>query len=243
MIRNFGTLPALVFGTVLMAAACNSAEKPAAKAESPAATPAAKAAPEPEKTENLAGASATLETSSGTLTCKLFAEAAPKTVANFVGLAEGTKTWKHPFTRAEKKGAPLYDGTIFHRVIPNFMIQGGDPLGNGSGDPGFSFEDEIVPTLKFDRAGRLAMANSGPNTNGSQFFITEVPTPHLTGKHTIFGQCDPASVALVRKIARVPRDERNDQPYRPVKLVKVTIHRAEAATGPPPAAEKTPKPK
>ncbi|HSA92884.1 MAG TPA: peptidylprolyl isomerase [Terriglobales bacterium] len=175
----------------------------------------------------LVGATAVIETSSGKLTCKLFAKEAPKTVANFVGLAEGTRDWKHPLTKSPKVGAPLYDGTIFHRVIPNFMIQGGDPLGNGSGDPGYSFEDEIVPTLTFDRPGRMAMANSGPNTNGSQFFITEVQTPHLNGKHTIFGQCDAASVALVRKIARVPRDERNDKPIKPVRIEKITIVRAE----------------
>jgi cyclophilin family peptidyl-prolyl cis-trans isomerase len=105
------------------------------------------------------------------------------------------------------------------------MIQGGDPLGNGEGDPGYSFEDEFVPALRFDRPGLLAMANSGPDTNGSQFFITEVPTPHLTGHHTIFGQCDQASIALVRKIARMPRDPRNDRPFHPVSIVKITIVR------------------
>jgi peptidyl-prolyl cis-trans isomerase A (cyclophilin A) len=109
------------------------------------------------------------------------------------------------------------------------MIQGGDPLGNGSGDPGYSFEDEFVPELRFDRPGRLAMANSGPDTNGSQFFITEVPTPHLTGRHTIFGQCDAASIALVRKIARMPRDARTDRPFTAVRITKITIVRAAAA--------------
>ncbi|MGH9579017.1 MAG: peptidylprolyl isomerase, partial [Terriglobales bacterium] len=133
---------------------------------------------------------AVLGTSMGNLSCVLYDKEAPKTVANFMGLAEGTKEWTHPMTRAKKKGVPLYSGTIFHRVIPQFMIQGGDPRGDGTGDPGYSFEDEFVPTLRFDRPGRLAMANSGPNTNGSQFFITEAPTPHLNNRHTIFGQCN-----------------------------------------------------
>ena len=117
---------------------------------------------------------------------------------------------------------PLYDGTIFHRVIPEFMIQGGDPTGTGMGDPGYTFEDEFDPDLKFDVPGRLAMANSGPNTNGSQFFITEVPTEHLNQHHTIFGQCDEPSVNVVKTIARVERDP-NDKPVTPVVLKKVTI--------------------
>ncbi len=209
-------------------AACESAPQKPASTRAPVTAPA-KAEPKPNlgpDPATLVGATAVIETTSGKLSCKLFAKEAPKTVANFVGLAEGTRDWKHPLTKSSKSGVPLYDGTIFHRVIPEFMIQGGDPLGNGSGDPGYSFADEIVPTLKFDRPGRLAMANSGPNTNGSQFFITEVPTPHLNGKHTIFGQCDAASQALVRKIARVPRDERNDKPFKPVKIEKITIVRA-----------------
>jgi peptidyl-prolyl cis-trans isomerase A (cyclophilin A) len=117
---------------------------------------------------------------------------------------------------------PLFDGTIFHRVIPEFMIQGGDPTGTGMGDPGYSFQDEFNPDLGFDVPGRLAMANSGPNTNGSQFFITEVPTPHLNGHHTIFGQCDEASLAVVKAIARVQVGA-NDKPVVPVVLKKVTI--------------------
>jgi peptidyl-prolyl cis-trans isomerase A (cyclophilin A) len=168
---------------------------------------------------------AVIDTSMGALRCELFEKDTPKTVANFVGLADGTKDWKSPVTHQTKHGVPLYSGTIFHRVIPDFMIQGGDPMGNGTGDPGYTFEDEFRPDLKFDRPGRLAMANSGPNTNGSQFFITEVPTPHLNGRHTIFGQCDPASVALVKKIARVPRDPRSDKPFTPVKINKITIER------------------
>ncbi|MCI0402557.1 MAG: peptidylprolyl isomerase [Acidobacteria bacterium] len=172
---------------------------------------------------------AIIETSLGNLSCLLYDKEAPKTVANFIGLSEGTKEWTHPITRSKKKGVPLYSGTIFHRVIPQFMIQGGDPRGDGTGDPGYSFEDEFVPTLRFDRPGRLAMANSGPGTNGSQFFITEAPTTHLNNRHTIFGQCDAASVLLVRKIARVPRNPGDDKPFRPVKINKITIVRPGAA--------------
>jgi peptidyl-prolyl cis-trans isomerase A (cyclophilin A) len=172
---------------------------------------------------------AIIETSMGNLSCVLYEKEAPKTVANFIGLAEGTREWTHPMTRGKKKGVPLYSGTIFHRVRPEFMIQGGDPRGDGTGDPGYSFEDEFVPTLRFDRPGRLAMANSGPNTNGSQFFITEVPTPHLNNHHTIFGQCDAASVLLVRRIARMPRNPGDDRPFRPVKINKITIVRPGAA--------------
>src|SRR6476659_5832976 len=161
-----------------------------------------------------AGPSAIIETTAGKMTCKLFPDKAPIGVANFIGLATGTKDWKNPVSHAKKHGVPLYDGTIFHRVIPDFMIQGGDPAGTGEGDPGYTFGDEIAPGVNFDRPGRLAMANSGPNTNGSQFFITEVPTPHLNGHHTIFGQCDEPSIALVKKIARVPRDA-NDRPSKP----------------------------
>jgi len=171
---------------------------------------------------------AVIETTMGTLRCKLFPKEAPMTVANFIGLADGTKDWKDPATGQTKRGVPLYSGTIFHRVIPGFMIQGGDPLGSGYGDPGYRFADEIVPSLTFDRPGRLAMANSGPNTNGSQFFITDVPTPHLNGRHTIFGQCDEAGVELVKKIARVPKDSR-DKPLTPVRINKIVIERGAPA--------------
>ncbi len=170
---------------------------------------------------------AVFETTMGTLRCKLFPKEAPKTVANFIGLADGTKDWKDPATGQTKHGVPLYSGTIFHRVIPDFMIQGGDPLGTGTGDPGYRFADEIVPSLTFDRPGRLAMANAGPGTNGSQFFITEVPTPHLNGHHTIFGQCDEASVELVKKIARVPKGP-GDKPMTPVRINKIVIERKPA---------------
>jgi len=164
---------------------------------------------------------AIFHTTAGDLTCELFPSNAPKTVKNFIGLATGTKEWTDPKT-GEKTKRPLFDGTIFHRVIPNFMIQGGDPLGQGTGGPGYSFEDEFDSSLTFDRPGRLAMANSGPNTNGSQFFITEVPTPHLNGRHTIFGQCDDASVELVKKIARVPTG-RADRPVDPIKITHIQI--------------------
>lgn len=172
---------------------------------------------------------AILETSQGDITCTLFPDKAPMTVENFIQLAEGKKEWKNPVSGAKKTNTPLYDGTIFHRVIPNFMIQGGDPAGNGTGDPGYKFKDEFSD-LRFDQGGRLAMANSGPNTNGSQFFITEVPVPHLNNKHTIFGQCTP--VSLVEKIARVPRDS-NDKPLKPVRIQHVKIVQpGEAAKAP-----------
>ena len=168
---------------------------------------------------------AVFRTTMGTMRCKLFEKEAPITVANFIGLADGTKDWKDPRTGKTKHGVSLYNGTIFHRVIPDFMIQGGDPLGTGTGDPGYQFADEIVPSLTFDRPGRLAMANAGPGTNGSQFFITEVPTPHLNGHHTIFGQCDDATVELVKKIARVPKGP-NDKPITPVRIEKIVIERS-----------------
>jgi peptidyl-prolyl cis-trans isomerase A (cyclophilin A) len=157
---------------------------------------------------------ATLKTSMGDIVVKLFPEKAPKTVENFVGLAEGTKEWTDP--KGQKVTRALYDGTIFHRVIPDFMIQGGDPLGNGTGGPGYRFADEIGSTNKFDRAGLLAMANAGPNTNGSQFFITEVPTPWLDKGHTIFGEAVKGK-DLIPKIARAGNGK--------VNLEKVTITR------------------
>jgi cyclophilin family peptidyl-prolyl cis-trans isomerase len=171
---------------------------------------------------------AVIETTDGNITCTLFPDKAPLTVANFIGLSNGTKPWKNPKT-GEMMHTPLYNGTICHRVIPNFMIQCGDPAGNGTGGPGYSFKDEFSPDLTFDQPGRLAMANSGPNTNGSQFFITEVPTPHLNGKHTIFGQCEDLDV--VKKIARLSTDPRSDRPYDPPKIthIKITDPRHPAA--------------
>jgi peptidyl-prolyl cis-trans isomerase A (cyclophilin A) len=175
----------------------------------------------------------------GRITCKLFDKQAPKTVANFIGLVQGTKDWTDPATHKKMHNKPLYDGTQFHRVIPDFMIQGGDPTATGMGDPGYMFEDEFDPNLNFDVPGRLAMANSGPNTNGSQFFITEVPTEHLNQKHTIFGQCDDSSILVEKSIARVDRDG-NDKPTDPVILKKVTIVPAGQPVPPAPASNTTP---
>jgi cyclophilin family peptidyl-prolyl cis-trans isomerase len=168
----------------------------------------------------------------GTITAKLYEEEVPITVRNFVGLARGTKPWKDPRT-GDMAAKPLYNNITFHRVIPNFMIQTGDPTATGSHDCGIKIKDEIVPSLKFDRAGRLAMANTGrPNSGGCQFFITEVPYPSLDppqGAYTIFGQVVQGQ-EIVGKIARVPRDG-EDKPRTPVKLISVTIKRI----GPEPA--------
>jgi peptidyl-prolyl cis-trans isomerase A (cyclophilin A) len=163
-----------------------------------------------------------MDTSMGRITCQFFQKEAPKAVANFIGLAEGTIDWTDPTTKKKQHHKPLYDGTTFHRVIPEFMIQGGDPTGTGMGDPGYAFDDEVNPNLNFDKPGRLAMANSGSNTNGSQFFITEQGYDSLNQHYTLFGQCDDPSVEVVKTIARVPRDS-NDKPLTPVVLKKVTI--------------------
>ena len=166
------------------------------------------------------GTYATFKTSQGTVVCRLFEEDAPETVKNFIGLAEGTKEWKAP----SKKGDKLYDGTVFHRVIPSFMIQGGDPEGNGMGGPGYKFADETRGSKhNFKDPGKLAMANAGPNTNGSQFFITVTDTGWLTGKHTIFGEVV-EGYDVVEKISKVARDSM-DRPKTPVILESVTIDR------------------
>ena len=170
------------------------------------------------------GTYAILNTSEGTVVCRLFEAEAPKTVANFTELAEGKREWTHPKTRT-KSSAKLYDGLIFHRVIPNFMIQGGDPAGTGMGGPGYQFEDETKNSPhKFDTPGKLAMANAGPNTNGSQFFITVAPTTWLTGKHTIFGEVVEGQ-DVVNKIANVARNSQ-DKPNKDVVLQSVTIERS-----------------
>jgi len=189
---------------------------------------------------------AVLHTTAGDITCELFPDKAPKTVANFIGLATGAKDWTNPTTGAVEHKHPLYDGVIFHRVIPGFMIQGGDPTGTGNGSPGYKFEDELLPGLLFDRPGRLAMANSGPNTNGSQFFITEIERPSLNpcfdeggctrsfghlrqySGYTIFGQCDAEAINLVKTIAQGPCngalcDGRNSRPDSPVKIQHIEI--------------------
>ena len=170
------------------------------------------------------GPTVVFDTSMGRVTCQFYEKQAPKTVANFIALAEGTKDWTDPVTHKKMHDKRLYDGTTFHRVIPEFMIQGGDPAGTGMGDPGYQFDDEFDPNLNFDVPGRLAMANSGPNTDGSQFFITEKPYDSLNQHYTLFGQCDPDGVEVVKAIARVPRDG-DDKPLTPVILRKVTIVR------------------
>jgi len=197
---------------------------------------------------------AIIHTTAGDMRCELFPDKAPKAVANFIGLAKGNKDWTNPKTKAVEHNKPLYDGVIFHRVIPEFMIQGGDPMADGTGEPGFTFEDELHDDLIFDKPGRLAMANRGPNTNGSQFFITEKPVPALNpclkdegcpelrrGKntgYTIFGQCDARTVELEKKIARMSRNER-DKPYSPVKIKHIDILNIKAAK-PPARKGKTP---
>ncbi len=167
---------------------------------------------------------ATLHTNRGDIRIELYPNHAPKTVRNFVELAEGTRTWKDPKTGAERDDR-FFDGLIFHRVIPNFMIQGGDPLGNGRGGPGYQFEDEIHPELTFNQPYLLAMANAGKGTNGSQFFVTVAQTPWLQGKHTIFGAvADAASREVVDAIAATPTD-RQDLPVEPVVINQVTVER------------------
>ena len=158
-------------------------------------------------------------TTRGKFVCDLFWQKTPLTVSNFIGLAMGIQPYKDPHSGQWKKGR-FYDGLVFHRVIPNFMIQGGDPLGNGTGGPGYKFKDEFVKDLLFDRPGRLAMANAGPNTNGSQFFITEKPTPWLNHRHTIFGQCWP--VELVKRIARAGNSN--------TKIITITVQKVNEAT-------------
>jgi peptidyl-prolyl cis-trans isomerase A (cyclophilin A) len=165
---------------------------------------------------------ATLKTSMGDIVLQLFDDRAPKTVANFVGLATGTKEWVDPKT-GEKVKRPLYNGTIFHRVIPGFMIQGGDPLGNGTGGPGYRFEDEFHPELRHTKGGILSMANAGPNTNGSQFFITLGPTLHLDNRHSVFGELVKGQEVVVA-IGAVSRDPR-DRPIKDVVLKEVVITR------------------
>jgi peptidyl-prolyl cis-trans isomerase A (cyclophilin A) len=169
------------------------------------------------------GLYATFDTSEGKIVVRLFDKEAPKTVQNFVDLAEGKREWTHPGTR-QKSSNPLYNGTIFHRVIPQFMIQGGDPMGSGMGGPGYQFEDETKGSPhKFDKPGKLAMANSGPNTNGSQFFITTAATPWLTGNHTIFGEVIEGQ-DIAEKISNVPRN-RQDKPNKEVAVNAVKIER------------------
>lgn len=205
MIIKFGLSAVMAVGFFLMVAAAAPA-KQAKKAELPP------------------GLYAKLETSMGDITIQLFEKESPKTVANFTGLAEGKKEWTDPKTGKKVKRA-FYDGLIFHRVIPDFMIQTGDPNGNGTGGPGYEFENENSPGLTYDRPGRVGMANRGPNTNGSQFFITHKATPYLNGGYTIFGQVVTGQ-EVVNAIGAVQRDP-SDRPLKPVTLKKVTILRVE----------------
>ncbi len=168
------------------------------------------------------GTYARFDTSEGTFRIRLFDKEAPKTVENFVGLAEGTREWQDPAT-GQKKREPFYDGVVFHRVINGFMIQGGDRLGQGTGGPGYKFADEFHPSLRHSKAGILSMANAGPNTNGSQFFITLGPTPHLDNRHSVFGEVV-EGMDVVRKIGAVPTG-RQDRPVTPVVIKKVAIER------------------
>jgi peptidyl-prolyl cis-trans isomerase A (cyclophilin A) len=168
------------------------------------------------------GLYAHFDTSQGRFTVRLFEKETPRTVTNFVGLAEGTREFRDPKTGAASK-RPFYDGIIFHRVIDGFMIQGGDPLGQGFGGPGYNFADEFHPSLRHNRPGLLSMANAGPNTNGSQFFITLAATPHLDNRHSIFGEVV-EGFDVVQKIGQVKTD-RNDRPLTPVVMNHVTIER------------------
>jgi len=214
----------------------------------------AQAAPAKPATAPSAQPTAIIDTTAGKMTCTLFPDKAPIGVTNFIGLATGTKDWTNPVSHAKKHGVPLYDGTIFHRVIPGFMIQGGDPAGTGSGaDPVVPFKNEVSKDLLFDKPGRMAYANAGPGTNTSQFFITEVgfsgqQASILNGNYTIFGQCDEASVTLVKQIATMSRDS-NDRPYRPIRINHITIQKPGAPPMKPttapvkkPAAATAPKP-
>ena len=167
---------------------------------------------------------AVIETSMGTIKVRLYEKDAPKTVANFIGLATGTKEWRDPKSGQTGKGRSLYAGTVFHRVIDGFMIQGGDPLGNGTGGPGYRFEDEFNPNLRHSKAGILSMANSGPNTNGSQFFITHRATPHLDNRHSVFGEVI-EGLDVVDKIARAATGP-NDRPATEIVLKEIQIKRS-----------------
>lgn len=244
------TRVALILLCLGLAASGQTAGKKPASGKATKAAPKSGAAPAKALT-------ALIHTTVGDMRCELFPDKAPKTVANFVGLAKGTKPWKDPATGKTVNGKALYDGVIFHRVIPEFMVQTGDPSGTGSGDVGFEFKDELLPDLLFDQPGRLAMANRGPNTNSSQFFITEKEVPFLNpcldpngcaggrrapnSGYTIFGQCDDSSVELVKKIARMPCEGggacngNNSRPMNPVKIVHIEIQGAGRG-----AAAKTP---
>ena len=236
-IAFIATMVALAFGAQAQTPATKTAPKSAPKAGAQKSTAAKKAPATPAAPAK--NPTAVIHTTDGDLTCELYKDKVPNAVDNFIGLATGTKDWTDP-KGAKKHGVPLYDGTIFHRVIPEFMIQGGDPMGSGMGNAGFRIPDEFSPDLHFDKGGVMAYANSGPNTNSSQFFITEVAYPFLDpclddagcfrgGRqvqkgygYTIFGQCTPESVELVKKIAREPKGA-NDRPDNPVVIKHIDI--------------------
>jgi peptidyl-prolyl cis-trans isomerase A (cyclophilin A) len=234
----------LLFASTLLTTAAAVAQQTPAASTPDAAAPQAPARPAEELPDGPQPQPAALihpngpmvifDTSMGRISCQFYQKEAPKTVENFIELAEGTKDWVDPTTKKKMHKKRLYDGTTFHRVIPQFMIQGGDPAGTGMGDPGFTFEDEFYPDLNFDKPGRLAMANSGPNTDGSQFFITEQPYESLNQHYSLFGQCDDDGVAVVKAISRVSRDA-DDKPETPVILKKVTIVREGQPVPPLPA--------
>src|SRR5262245_26208546 len=241
----------------------------AGQTATPTASPETKKAPAKAAAASTTSAKtpqAILHTTVGDMKCELFPEKAPKAVDNFIGLATGKRDWTNPGTAQKVHGKPLYDGVIFHRVIPGFMVQSGDPAGTGMGSPGYKFEDELNADLLFDRPGRLAMANSGPNTNGSQFFITEVAYSSLNpcldeggclrgsrmvpknSGYTLFGQCDAASVELVKKIAAGPCqggatcNGYNSKPQNPVKINHIEILNAPGTSKPAAAKPSAVKP-
>jgi peptidyl-prolyl cis-trans isomerase A (cyclophilin A) len=234
MTPRLATLLTLLLFTPL--AHAQAAAPPSAPPDLPDA-PSAANVPKPEPIP--ANPTIVIDTTMGRLTCKTFPQVAPAAVANFIGLAEGTKDWTLNATSEKQHGKRFFDGLTFHRVIPGFMVQAGDPAGDGTGDAGFYFPDEISPALTFSVPGRLALANSGPNTNSSQFFITEAPQPDLDGRYTIFGQCDSASVSLTASIARVPRNSA-DKPLTPVLITHVTILRENQPMPPLPTPPPTP---
>jgi peptidyl-prolyl cis-trans isomerase A (cyclophilin A) len=248
---------ALILLAFSLAAAGQTATPSSSKGAHTATKTASQAAP-------AAHPKAILHTTAGDMKCELFSDKAPMAVKNFIGLAKGTKAWKDPSGK-QVTGKPLYDGVIFHRVIPKFMIQTGDPGGGVDTDVGFELKDELLPDLLFDQPGRLAMANRGPNTSSSEFFITELPVPYLNpcfdeggcdkpyghvGKgtgYTIFGQCDDAAVELVKKIAQMPCQAgptcngSNSRPQNPVRINHIEIQSAGSTR--PSAGKASPKPK
>ncbi|MGH9536005.1 MAG: peptidylprolyl isomerase [Terriglobales bacterium] len=219
-------LSVAALAAALALAGCHHAAPPATSSATNRATaaPAATAQLGPKPANPKLDYTADIVTTMGAIEVTLFPRRAPLAVGNFVGLATGTQAWRDPAT-GQIMHRSLYSGTIFHRVIPGFMIQGGDPLGTGMGTPGYQFANEVSPSLTYDRPGRLAMANAGPNTNGSQFFITTAPQPHLNGGYTIFGQVIHGQ-QVVDAISKVPRNMQNNMPFKAVVIEKITVHTA-----------------